>query len=73
MSEFEAMNAGFAANRAKLVLPPRPVWLKPSDGLAKLYNEFPKLIECGRVFRANRCFGSSRCFRGCCRTPPRRR
>lgn len=53
MSEFEAMNAGFAANRAKIVLPPRPVWLKPTDGLSKLYDEFPKLIECGRVFRAN--------------------
>lgn len=53
MSEFEAMNAGFAENRAKIVLPPRPVWLKPADGLAKLYDEFPKLIRCGRVFRAN--------------------
>lgn len=63
MSEFEAMNAGFAANRAKLVLPPRPVWLKPTDGLSKLYDEFPKLMSCGRVCRANLVQANKSLFR----------
>lgn len=52
-SAMEIMSKNFRENRGKMSPLPAVPWLKKEDGLSRLYEEFPRLMERGEVYYAS--------------------